>query len=472
MRFLTRLLAFTANTQTSAMSGSGEYVEVPKGQYMQTIETRLRESITALGPSSPTEKEGLDATVKLINDSMTTPGRVYHALQHVFDISKEMRDPILMLSALFHDVIYYSIDQAFSKEQKEALEGVLLPEMQGLTLAASFDDPLQEMVVKLYGFEPGAPLPKSGTNEFLSAMIGVRVLSKWLSFPHLVQIAACIEATIPFRPIVDGKTPMDRLYDRLSLVCTDQSEEWKVKTVQLAVVTANYDLGSFDSKDRDYFLDSSWKLLPEARASLLNEDCPLVEFLNELKDLEGRSKFLKSAVPIIFQSFRQVPTDLEMEEKRRQTHENLDIMCQYAQVRLLEVMVLVEFADVMCEVCETLPLRSCLRMHVPPAKEGPSDSLTSVEQEIRNWLVNGRRTSFSWDPAASELGAFLFDTLGPDGISQAVAIAKAQTSGNHELLKYLPNSVVWTVASKLGSVLPDRAERFLQVPEKLGILAQ
>jgi hypothetical protein len=150
------------------MSENGEYVEVPKGQYMQTIESRLRESITALGPSSPTEKEDLDATVKLINDSMTTPGRVYHAMQHVFDISKEMRDPILVLSALFHDVIYYSIDQSFSKEQAEALEGVLLPEMQGLTLATSFDDPLQEMVVKLYGFEPGAPLPKSGTNEFLS----------------------------------------------------------------------------------------------------------------------------------------------------------------------------------------------------------------------------------------------------------------------------------------------------------------
>jgi hypothetical protein len=455
------------------MSENEGYFEVPKGQYLQVIESRLRESITALGPSSPTEKEDLEATVKLINDSMTTHGRVYHAMQHVFDISKDMKDPILVLSALFHDVIYYSIDQAFSKKQEEALEGVLLPEMPTLTLAATFDDPLQEMVVKLYGFEPGAPLPKLGTNEFLSAMIGIRVLSKWLSFTHLVQIATCIEATIPFRPILDGETPMDRLYDRLSLVCTDQSEEWKVQTVQLAAVTANYDLGSFDSKDRDYFLDSSWKLLPEARASLLNEDCPLIEFLHELNDLEGRSKFLKSAVPKIHQSFRQVPTDLEMQEKRRKTHENLDIMCQYSEIRLLQVMVLVEFADVMGEDCKTLPLTSCLRMHVPPAnKEGPSDSLTSVQQEISSWLVNGRRTSFTWDPAASELGAYLFDTLGPDGISQAVAIAKAQTPGNHELLKYLPNSVVWTVASKLGSVLPDRAERFLQVPEKLGILAQ
>lgn len=453
------------------MSGNGEYVEVPKGQYNQMIDSRLGESIRALGSSSPTEKEDLDATVKLINDSMTTRGRVYHAMQHVFDISKEMKDPILMLSALFHDVIYYTIDQTFSKEQQEALEGVLLPDMQTLTLAATFDDPLHEMVVKLYGFEPGKPLPKLGTNEFLSAMIGVRVLSKWLSFPHLVQIATCIEATIPFRPVVDGTTPMDRLYDRLSLVCTDQSEEWKVTTVQLAAVTANYDLGSFDSEDRDYFLDCSWKLLPEARASLLDEDCPLIEFLNELKDLEGRSKFLKSAVPIIFQSFRQVPTDLEMQEKRRKTHENLDMMIQYAQVRLLQVMVLVEFADVMGEDCKTLPLRSSLRMHVPPAEEGPSDSLTSVQQEIRHMLADGRRTPYLWDPSASELGANLYDTLGPEGIPQAVAIAKAQTPGNHELLKYLPNAVVWTVASKLGSVLPDRAERFLQVPEKLGILA-
>ena len=457
---------------TTMNLASNGYKPVPKGQYAELIESGLKSSLLALQPRATFDDEGIEETVKLIHDSMTTPGRVYHAMQHIFDISKDMVDPVLILSALFHDVVYYSIDLTFSKQQEKALEGVLVSDMQQLTLATTFDDPLVEKVVDLYGFARGEPLPKLGTNEFLSAMIGVRVLSKWLSVPQVMQVAACIEATIPFRPTENGKSPMDRLFDRLSVVCPDQSEEWLVDTVQKAAATANFDLGSFDSKDRDYFLDSSWKLLPEARPVLLKEDCPLIEFLNELHALEGRSKFLKAAVPRIFQSFRQMPTDAEMEEKQRQTNENLDIMCQYAEVRLLQVMVLVEFAEVMGEDPQALPLRTCLCMPVTPAAEGPSDGLTSMEREIRSWLANGRRASFDWDPAVSPLAAFLFDTLGPEGVRQAVQIGKTQKPGSHELLKYLPTSVVWTVASRLGTVLPDRAERCLKVPEKLGILAQ
>jgi hypothetical protein len=289
-----------------------------------------------------------------------------------------------------------------------------------------------------------------------------------------MQIATCIEATIPFRPVIDGKSPMDRSYDRLALVCPDQSEEWLVDTIRMAAATANCDLCSFCSHDLDFFVDSSWKLLPEARPILLQEDCPLIEYLYELHALEGRTKFLKGAIPKIFQSFRQVPSDAEMQEKQRKTHENLDIICEYAKVRLLQVMVLVEFADVMGEDPEALPLRTCLRMDVPQvaAGGGASDSLTSVERDVRNWVAGGRRACFSWDPAISSLAAYLFDTLGPTGITAAVDIGRNQKPGSHELLRHLPMSVVQTVATRLDAVLPDRAERFLQVPEKLGILAQ
>jgi hypothetical protein len=439
------------------------------------IERMLNKSINQLEPTSSSfDAEDASTISKLIYESMTTSGRVYHAMQHVFDISQTMKDPILVLSALFHDVIYYSIDKEFSDEQAKYLEGVLVPDdpQQQLTLATEFQDPLVDLVVRLYGFAPGAELPKLGTNEFLSGLIGVRVLSKWLSTTHLLEIATCIEATIPFRPIVDETSPMDRLYDRLKLVCPDQSEDWLVATVRKAAATANCDLCSFASHDRDFFLDSSWKLIPEARPALLNEDCPLIEWLNELHALEGRSKFLKGAVPKIFQSFRQVPSDEEMEEKCRKTHENLDIMCEYAKVRMLQAMVLVEFVEVMGEDPGALSLRSCLTMDVPEVSDGPSDSLTSVEQEVRNWLVVGRTSCFSWDPAISPLGSYLFDALGTKGVAEAVDIGKNQKPGSHELLKCLPKSVVVTVASRLGAVFTDRAERFLQVPEKLGILAQ
>lgn len=464
-------------TMSSASASNFDFVS-DKPKCIHRIESMLVDSVKELrssgGEDCPRVPENLQLApvANLIYDSMTTPGRVYHAMQHVFEMSREMKDPILILSALFHDVIYYSIDQAFTEDQEEALKGVLLPDTQQLTLASEFDDPLVEMVVSLYGFQPGSPLPKLGTNEFLSAMIAVRVMSKFLSYSQLVQIATCIEATIPFRSTEDGKSPMDRLYDRLVPLAKDQTEDWMADTVRMAAITANYDLSSFDSTDRDFFMDSSWKLLPEARPILLREDCPLSEFLNELRALQGRTKFLQSAVPRIFQCFRDSPSNTDMEEKKRMTYENLDVVSEYSQIRLLQVLVLAEFIDVMGEDPQTIPARSCLRMDIPEVPGSPSQSLTPIQKEIRNWLVNGRRAGFSWDPAASPLAAYLYDTLGPEGVNKAIDVANTQEPGSHELLKFLPKNVVLTVASRLGTVLPDRADRLLQVPEKLGIMAQ
>lgn len=432
------------------------------------------DNMSKLPTSSPFGMDDATAIAKLVFGSMTTSGRVYHSMQHVFDISRTMEDPILNLAAVFHDVIYYSIDKAFSDDQTKVLEGVLVPGSPNLTLTTDLDnDLLLENFVKLYGFAPGEELPKLGTNEFLSGIIGVRVLSPWLDMAHLMQIAACIEATIPFRPVIDDKSPMDRLYDRLATVCPEQTEDWLVKTITLSAETANCDLCSFDSTDRDFFLDSSWRLIPEGRPVLLKEDCPLIEMLYELKALEGRTKFLKGVVPRIFQSFRQVPSPEVMEEKQRRTHDNLDIISEYARVRLLQVMVLIEFTEAMGEDPKVLPLNRFLTMDVPEAGGSePIASLTSVELEVRRWLLKGRRQGFAWDPSNSSLAAYLFDTLGTEAIKEAVEIGKNAKPGSHELLKYLPKPVVQTIAARLGTVLPDRAEGFLQVPEKLGILAQ
>eukprot|EP00934_Nitzschia_sp_Nitz4_P008721 Nitzschia sp. Nitz4//scaffold52_size167869//7464//8852//NITZ4_002255-RA/size167869-processed-gene-0.114-mRNA-1//-1//CDS//3329553972//8711//frame0 len=453
-------------------NGSAQIGEIDGVMALPAIEKMLVDSIVALQPESTLELEEKASIAKLVYDSMTTHGRVYHSMQHVFDISRDMKDPILVLSALFHDVIYFSIDKVFSETQKQYLEPILVPDAPTLTLVSDLPDELIENFCKLYGFAPGEPLPSLGTNEFLSGVIGVRVLSKWLSFPQLMEVATCIEATIPFRPVVDGKSPMDRLYDRLKSVCPDQSEEWLVETVRKAAATANFDLCSFDSTDRDFFLDSSWKLMPEARPSLLREDCPLSEWMNELKAIEGRTKFLIGAVPKIFQSFRQVPSDDEMDRKRAQTHNNLDVMYLYLKVRQLQAMVLVSIVEAMCEDPAALPLRSCLSVDIPELSEGPREDLSPVELEVRSWLVGGRKVGFEWDPAVSPLGAFLYDSLGPKGVEEAVSVGHQQQPGSHELLKFLPQDVVVTITSRLGEVFTDGADRCSQIPEKLGILAQ
>jgi hypothetical protein len=265
---------------------------------------------------------------------------------------------------------------------------------------------------------------------------------------------------------------MDRLYDRLKAVCPEQSEEWLVTTVTRAAATANCDLCSFDSDDRNFFLDSSWKLIPEARPILLEEECPLLEWDNEMKALEGRTKFLKSIVPRIFQQFGNVPSDEEMAEKQRKAHENLDVMWEYTKVRQLHSMVLVAVVEAMGGDPATFSLRSCLTMDVPSVSCVPDDSLTACEREAWHWLVSGRRTSFDWDPAVSPLGAYLFEKLRSKGVEEAISIGKNQSPGSFELLKHLPKEVIVTVSSGLGAVFSDRADGFHQVPEKIRIMAR
>ena len=110
---------------------------------------------------------------------------------------------IAILSAMFHDCVYFNIDGGLSELQATKLAGVLLiekndQEQLDKTLIhpdASSDD-LLRLVVLMFGYEFGQEVtPHKGLNEFLSAVIAVRELEPLLPREVLAQIACCIEAT-------------------------------------------------------------------------------------------------------------------------------------------------------------------------------------------------------------------------------------------------------------------------------------
>jgi len=445
-------------------------------EFIPKLESMLRQSIHALSPSVPFEEEDETALATLIFESMYTPGRLYHSMQHVFNITENCdvveTNPILVLSVLFHDVIYYSVDKSFQESQLELLKGVLAFEeneeelQQPLTLASDAqENPIFDMTLRLFALEAGKTLPSFGTNEFLSAIIGVRALSKWLSHSQLTQIAACIEGTVPFRPASsDGKTAMDRLYDRLVIVAPDQSEDWWTETIHLTATMANCDLGSFDSSNFDFFLDSSWSLIPEFRPSIFKEDCPLREYYDEFKAMEGRTKFLIMSVPNIFQVFRNVPSKEEMAAKQDKARANLKLCDDYAQVRRLEYMVLMEFITIVGENPDILRGRLFFGLVLPETLPYSEDD----DDDVRKFLFHGRRASYSWDPATSSLGTFLYDRLGKQGVDAAVDVGKSEPCGNHVLLNHLAKDVVEVIASSLVDVLPNRSDVLSQISNKLG----
>lgn len=451
--------------------------------FVPRLKGMLKDSIEALSPSVSFEEEDETALATTIFESMYTPGRVYHSMNHVFNITEHCHvehNPILVLSVLYHDIIYYSVDKIFQQSQLELLEGVLVFEdnndeakdgdrllvvKQPLALASNAqEDPIIDMVVRLFGLEAGKTLPSSGTNEFLSAIIGVRVVSKWLSHPHLIQLAACIEGTVPFRPpSSDGKTAMDRLYDRLVIVAPNQSEGWLVETTHLAATMANCDMSSFDSFNFDFFMDSNWSLIPEFRPSILQVDCPLREYYEEFLVMEGRTKFLLSAVPNIFQVFRDVPSEKELSAKQDKARANLYLVNDYAQVRRLQLMVLMELVAIVGEDSDTIPGRPFLNLELPETRPYSEDE----EDEVRKLLDNGRRAIFPWDPVRCSMGTFLYDRLGKKGVNAAVDVGKNKESGSYALLNHLPNDIIDVIASSVADVLPGRSDMLSQFSDNV-----
>jgi hypothetical protein len=452
---------------------------IPKASsyFLPKVKELLKDSINALSPSTPFEEEDETAVATLIFEAMYTKGRVYHSMQHCFNIiehcdSGQKSNPMLILSILFHDVIYYSVDKFFQKSQLELLESILVvdDEAEGGTelklLSTAQDDPLNDMAVRLFGLEAGMTLPKFGTNEFLSAMVGIHALSKWLSHTQLTQLAAAIEGTIPFRPAsADGKTAMDRLYDQLVIVAPNQSEEWLTETIHLSALMANCDLGSFDASDFDFFMDSNWSLVPEFRSSILKEDCPLVEYHREFLAMEGRTKFLLASVPNIFQVFRNVPSESELAHKQSMARANLNRVDEWAQVRRLQSLILMEIVTIVGENPDTIPGRPFLDLVLPETEPYSADD----DDGTRKLLHDGRNMYFPWDPSRCSLGTFLYDKLGKAGVDTAVEVGKKSEFGSYGLLNHLPKDVVEAIVSSFADVLSHKSDVLTEIPNKLGV---
>jgi hypothetical protein len=279
----------------------------------------------------PPSSELLNDWAALVIESMSVPGRYYHNVDQIFNVAAEMKpkkDAIPILAAIFHDVVYLTIDKQLLEKVKAIVESVIDYKDGDRTQISLLPKdklvfPLDRMVQRLFSYDP-LPRPTrdvNETNEFLSAIVATRLLESYLTKEDLLQIAACIEASIPFRVVDDESfySPMDSLYQRLKVTaskhCAEATDEFLIQTVQMAAFFANHDLGAFRSKDPMVFLNSSWRLLPEWNPMLLltdSQQCTLSVMLESLLLMQQRYKQLP--VPWIFQSFKDEPSQDVLDE--------------------------------------------------------------------------------------------------------------------------------------------------------------
>src|SRR5689334_14750089 len=195
----------------------------------------------------------LSKIAKLIVKTMTGSWRYFHSTDHIFAVGGTT-DAIEVLAALFHDIVYVQIDGSVNFNLSYYLASFIEEDRGQLFIRPAGEcklDSTFDFVAAVFGLAPGQLLsPLAGQNEFLSAIVATKVLEPFLHPQLILEIAACIEATIPFRAKSEsGLSPSELLHERLKstnerfkLQLTDEE---MIQTVKRAVRVANRDVAGF-----------------------------------------------------------------------------------------------------------------------------------------------------------------------------------------------------------------------------------
>jgi hypothetical protein len=378
-----------------------------------------------------TDHTELPKIAELIVQTMTGPWRYFHTPNHIFEVGGE-DDPIEVLAALFHDVVYVQVDQSVNFNLtyyiapfvRQVGERLVIRDAQELP-----QDQIFEMVRQIFDFAPSQTLsPMTGQNEFLSALVAGKVLEDLLSLELLVQVVACIEATIPFRTKTELGTNSDILYQRLKDVCErfnlKLTDDQLIETIKRSVRLSNRDVGSFAHKSAAKFLDNTWNLLPETNHYLKNSSSYTInQYRTALQKMEGFMNFIKPE--IIFHQFREYPDDATYNNLVAMARKNIEVGRLYLVSKLFTIAFL-----------EALSLRfgrvipvSTLMGEMPsegfsavslvdflPAIAHPHQPTTDLQKLVLTLLDEGRTQSSSYDIKNSPLTTYMVKCLGFDEI--------------------------------------------------------
>jgi len=392
------------------------------------------------------DKAELAKISNLIIQTMTGPWRSFHTPDHIFEVG-EGGDAIEAISALFHDLVYVQVDQGISVNISRYISPYVKEDCEQLVI---FDPPeLQEdavfnMVLMMFGFQHGqALLPMSGQNEFLSALIATKALESMLSFSQLSEIAACIEATIPFRPRLEsGLTCSDLLFGRLVNVNEVFKLGWDdskiAKTVKRAVRLSNRDVENFASPNSSRFLNNTWNLIPETNHDLRNVNSYSVHgYRISIQKMEGFMNFLTP--DIVFRRYRNEPDEKTYYKLLAQTGQNLEVAQLYLGTKLTSIAVLEALSfrigrDIsLSTMMGELPLDDTqvvgLEQFLPAVIE-PNQPTTAIEVEVLELLDKGRTVNSSYDVKNSPVATFMVKSIGFKEMQRMLNLSKEFFKGS------------------------------------------
>jgi hypothetical protein len=411
--------------------------------------------------------------------AMSAHGRNYHNLDHVFSFV-DPEDPICTLAAMYHDVVYYQVDQGFTSE----ILGIIIPYIYELDGEFYISNNIQEndhliwMTLDVFNLKAGQKLSSlDALNEFLSAIVLVKELGDIVEARDLLQMIVCIEATIPFRGRdKSGLTPFERMAKRLRKItrkyCRTPLKPNDIdKAIKTAVVFSNKDIGNFSESDPARFLDNTWKLLPETNAALRDRDAYSIRaYRIALQKMRGFMMFVKPE--LVFNQYLGVPSDTEYREMLERAGANILIARDYLRVRLVAIAILEALAQVsggdtplsifMGDLSDQAGNSPRIEDFLPDIATPPWVDQAPI---IRDLLEVGRASESNFDTRNSRLSLFVFKSLTPEGMQQALDVSQDYFAGKlspEDFLDKMDKPMVSAIARASASMVLLRRDKLIK----------
>lgn len=433
---------------------------------------RLVRAIEQLqGKVEPTQLENI---TELIVQTMTGPWRYFHTPEHIFEVGGS--EAIEVLAALFHDLVYVQVDQGvglniasyIAPYVKEVNLQLVIREATELPASPMFD-----IVTTIFGFVPGQVLSSiAGQNEFLSALIAARALEPVLNSMTIAQIVACIEATIPFRPISpSGLSPSEVLNQRLVMANKKFNFGWSddqiIEIVKRCVRVANRDVENFAYPNSANFLDNTWNLLPETNHELIKANSyKVAEYRRSLQNMEKFMNFLSPE--IVFQRFKGEPDEETYQSLISKTRNNLEVAKLYLGCKLVSIAIIEALST---RLARDVPL-STLMGELPtqgiktpslenfiPDIQSTQKNETDLESEVLELLTKGRNQDSTYDLKNSPIATFIVNSMGFSSVRHLIERAKeffADTISSDEFLSECDPNAIRTIIDGIEKLFDSR----------------
>jgi len=414
----------------------------------------------------------LEGLAIMVHKAMTVQARYFHTPEHIFFLS-DATNPIQALAALYHDIVYYQVDEGFIPEIQSLIAPYVREEEGQLLLATHVDhaDVAFARTLEVFAFEPGQRLTSlNGQNEFLSALTLNKSLEGIINAQDLLKATACIEATIPFRGInAQGESPADVLERRLTTINAHHDYGMSAgeiaQTVEMAVALSNRDVASFAEEDTALFLDGTWLLLPETNPSLRLKGIYTIRSYRQA--LQKMAEFLNFLNPhVIFNRYRDTPPIEAYTEMVRLAHQNVHTAREYLNIKLLTAAILEALAeltggdapmalfmgDIDTADTDYVNLADFLPQPPPPSPEEDASPIFRL-------LAYGRASASSFDMSNSPLALFIYRHLGIESSKRLLKLAESMFDEQLDpetFLDQLPTSLIVPIVTACAVMATTR----------------